>query len=338
MESALNNFLVVQKEKIKEEKSSGGIIINVSNQFDFKDTFSKKNVCYAHVIHANPDISFLKVGDKIAMNPNKGTRAAMDFEEYTIITKDQFIAKIEKDGRFVVPPNCVMIKIKKEDTESLYSKWITRDDGTKAQLFIQPEPDKDSDKRSTIYVSFGEVVQTGENVNGVNEGDIAILDYTVDNDMDNILYFDEDKNKYIVIAGNTTFHDGDKWAYGNRINPRDTLVAKSGEMDIISPLLGMIRAGKLIARRPYVFINHEDTKVSRETISGIIYSEDQFVMKRNVLSVSEESTRSFGMKEGQNIVVEDFDIFDIKLPNKDFIQCILDRDILMGVNDNTGIA
>lgn len=334
----MNDFLVVKKEIQKEERSKGGLIINVSSQFDFKDQFSKKNVCYAQVVYSNASVPFLKKGDRIVMNPLKGTRAAMYFEDYTVITKDQFIAKIEPDGRFVVPPECVMVKIRREDTESLYTKWITRHDGTKVQLFIQPEPDKDSDTRSQTFVSFGEIVQVGEAVKGVEDGDIAILDYTVDNDMDNILYYDEDKNKYIVINAVTTFHEKDEWAYATRKNPRDAKICSKGEMNKISSLLGLVRKDRLIARCPYVFVNHEKSKVERKTVSGILYVEDVFVMKRSILAASEESTRRFGMREGQTVVVEDYDVFDIKLSDGKYIQCILDNDILMGVNDNTSIS
>lgn len=337
IESSLNNFLIVKKEVIKEQRSNGGIIINVSSEFDFKDKFSKKNTCTATVINENESIPYLKSGDRIVMNPTNGSIASIDYEDFTVITKDQYIAKIEEDGRFIVPPDCVMVKIRKEDTEALYSKWITKFDGTRVQLFIQAEPDRDTDRRSKVFVSFGEIVQIGSEVKGIEVGDIGILDYTVDNELDNILYYDEDKNKYIVIGAITTFHEKDEWAYANRNNPKDAKISSKGEMDKVSSLLGLLRGDRLIARRPYVFINHLPSKVSRETIAGIVYMEDQCVMKRNILSVSDESKKRIGMSDGDTIVVEDFDIFDIKLPNGAYIQCILDVDILMKVDESTVI-
>lgn len=327
---AVNNFLVVKKEEIKEEISAGGIILNVSSQFDFGDEFSGKNVCFAEIVYDNPNIPYLKKGDRICMNPLKGTRAAMDYEDYTIITKEQYIAKVDKDGRYIVPPDSLMIKMMREDRDALFSKWIVRNDGTKVQLFLQSEPEKSSDRSSSIYISSGEIVQVGSEVKGINEGDIAILDYTVDNFTDNILYFDDEGNKFIVVDATTTFHSGDHWVYASRNNPRDTLVSKKGDLDIISPVLGIVRNEELIARQPYVFINHLSNVVKKKSTFGITYEEEEEVMERTVLSVSEKSGIKYGIKDGQIIMAKDSDVFDIKIKDY-FIQAILDQDVLLSI-------
>lgn len=326
---AINNYLVVKKEIIEEQRSEGGIILNVPSAFDFADEFTNKSICFAEVMYSNENIPFARAGERIVTNPHKGTKAAMDFEDYTVLTKEQIIAKIDKDGRFIVPENSVMIKMKKSDRESLFSKWIIRDDGSKVQLFIQSPPNKMDANRSEVFVSIGEITQIGENVKGLMEGDKAILDYTVDNFTDNVLYYDDEGDKYIVIEGTSTFHIGDTWAYANRFSPKDNLVSKKNDPDISSPLLGIIRGNKLMARQPYVFIDHRKNVIDKETFSGIIFSEREEIMERQVLSVSEESRNKYGIKEGQKIVVKDEDIFDIKLTDSK-IQCILDSDVLMG--------
>lgn len=328
---SMNEFLVVKKEVIEEERSAGGIILNISSVFDFQDKFSKKNVCKAEVIYANPSIPFLKSGERIVMNPNKGSKATMDWDEFTVITRDQYIAKIDKDGKYIVPPECIMIKIKEEDTQSLYTKWIVRNDGTKVQLFIQSEPDKNSTQRSKIFVSLAEVVQVGENVTGVEEQDIAILDYTVDNDLDNVLYYDEEKNKFIVVQATTILHKFDQWAYATRQSPRDVLVAKIGDIETFSPVLGLIRGDKLIARFPYVFLNHESTKVDKISESGILYTEEQQILERKVLSVSKESElRHSIIKEGKTVIVQDIDVFSVQLKDSK-IDCIIDSEIMASI-------
>ena len=329
---AANNYLVVKKEIIEEQRSPGGIILNVSSVFDYTEEFSKKNVCKAEVIFANPDIPFLKSGERIVMNPNKGRKAAMDWNDYTVITSDQYIAKIDKDGRYIVPPACIMIKIKEEDIQSLYTRWILRDDGTKVQLFIQPEPNKDSTQRSKIFVSLGEIMQIGSDVKGIEVGDIAILDYTVDNDMDNVLYYDENKDKFIVIIATTVLHDCDEWAYATRRSPNehDVLVSKVGDIETFSPILGLIRNDKLIARFPYVFINHLPTKVEKVSQLGITYSENEFILEREILSVSDDSKKRYGMKDGQKVLVQDCDIFSVQLKDGK-IDCIMDSDIMMSI-------
>lgn len=326
---AVNNFLIVKKERIEEKRSTGGIIID--SLFHHSEELTQKNICYAEVIYDNENIPFLKAGDRIAVNPQKGTKAVIDYEDFSVILAEQYIAKIEKDGTFIVPPNSIMIKIRKEDKEALYSKLIIRNDGTKVRLFLQAEPDDEASNRSEIFVSIGEVTQAGENIKDVQPGDIAILDYTVDNMKDNVLYFDDEENKHLVIEAITTFHESDVWVYASRKHPRDTLVAAKNEQDITSPLLGVIRGDDLISRQPYIFLNHSNSVVDKISRFGISYSEKPELTEREILAVSDISTAKFGMKKGQTIIVKDVDIFDVQLSGRK-IQAVLDVDIIMGKN------
>lgn len=326
---ASNGFIVVKKEKKKEERSKGGIILNISDMFDFKDEFSKKNIIKCEVVYDNPEIPFLKAGDTVLINPEKGTKALMDWDELTFIHKDQYIAKIDKDGKYIVPPDCVMVKINVEDRDSLYSKWIVRNDGTKVQLFIQPEPNKNSTQRSKVFVNIAEVVQVGSDVTGIKENDLAILDYTVDNDIDNVLYFDEDKNKYIVVNARTILHEYNEWAYGTRQSPRDVIVSAKGDIQTFSPILGILRSNKLIARFPHVFLEHKNTAVIKKSMFGITYTDHEDILERKVLSVSDESKKRYGIKENQLVVIKDIDMFDVKL-KEGSIQCVLDSDVILG--------
>lgn len=327
---ATNEYIVVKKEKIEEKRSNGGLILNVSDQFDFGDKFSKRNVIKCEVVYDNPDIPYVKAGDRILINPQKGSKVMMDWDELNFITKDQYIAKIEKDGTYIVPPDCVMVKIKKEDRDALYSKWIVRNDGTKVQLFIQPDYSNDTTQRSKVFVNTGEIVQIGSNVSGIEIGDTAILDYTIDNDIDNVLYFDDDKNKYVVVTGTTVLHQYDEWAYATRNSPRDVRVASKGDIKIVSPILGLLRGEKLIARFPYVFLEHLPTIVRKESkLSGIVYEEHEDILERTILSVSEESQKRFGMKNNQKVILQDMDVFTVKL-NDGQIDCVLDNDVMFG--------
>lgn len=337
---SINNFLLVKKEIKKEERSEGGIILTIPSAFDFGEQFEKRNIIHAEVMYANPKFPFLQAGDRIVLNPNKGQRVPVDYEDFTAILSDQVLAKIDSAGNYFVHPDKVMIKIKKEDSESLYAKWITRNDGSKVQLFIQPEPEQHAANRSQIFVSLGEIMQVGEKVVGqqtyVAPGDIAILDYTVDNFTDNILFYDDDGNKIIVIDGNTTYHENDEWVYASRRHPKDTLVARKGDMITVSPLLGVIRSDiYLIAIQPYVFLEHLPSVVEKVSQSGIMYSEKENIIERKVLSVSLPSRWDLMIDQGHTVVVKDVDVFDVKLKDGK-IQCVLEQDILMVKNDSTG--
>lgn len=322
-----NDYLFVKKDVIEEKKSAGGIII--SSVFHHSQDIVHKNICYATVVYDNENIPFIGKGDRIIMNPQKGTNAALEYDDYTVIKKDQFLAKIV-GGKFIVNPDSIMIKINKSDNEALYSKWIVRNDGSKVQLFLRPEPESHSITRSAVFVSMGEVVQCGSNIEGVKEGDISLLDYTVDNFVDNVLYFDEDGNKYIVIEGSTSFHEEDYIIYADRTTPKDTIVYKKGDLNVPSPLLGVIRGEELIARAPYVFVEHQDSEVSKVSNAGIMFTEKLEIMEREILSVSERSSTKYGIGKGQKVLVKDMDIFDVKTPTGT-IQCIMDCDVLMKV-------
>lgn len=324
---SINNYLLVKREEVEEKRSAGGIII--ASAFHETEQFTKRNICTAKVMYDNPYIPFVKAGDRIALNPEKGNRVPIDYEHYTVITAEQFIAKIESDGKYIVPPDSIMVKMKKEDRDALFSRWVIKNDGTKVQLFLQSEPEEHSDQRSQVFVSIGEISQVGENIKDVEPGDTAILDYTVDNFLDNILYHDDEGNKYVVIDGITTYHQNDYWIYANRRNAKDTLVYSKNDMNITSPLLGVIRNEKLISRQPYVFLEHRSNVVERRSNSGIAYSETQEIVERKVLSVSSKSKNDYGLQQGQTILVRDADIFDVQLA-KYKIQCILDSDVLMG--------
>lgn len=327
---ATNNFIAVKKEQISEAKSKGGIILNVSDQFDFGDQFSKKNVIKCEVVYDNPGIPFLKAGDRILVNPQKGSKTVIDGDEFSFITKEQYIAKIEKDGTYVVPPDCVMVKISAEDREKLYTKWVVRNDGSKVQLFIQPDYSNDVTQRSKIFVNVAEVVQIGSSVKGIEIGDTAILDYTIDNDVDNVLYYDDDKNKFIVVQATTILHQYDEWAYATRKSPRDVKVSAKGDIQTVSPILGLIRKDKLIARFPYIFLEHLPTVVKKESaLVGIVYEEHEFILERKILSVSPESEKRYGMKENQKVILQDPDMFDINL-GEGKIQAVIDNDVMLG--------
>lgn len=322
-----NDYLFVKKDVIEEKKSSGGIII--SSLFHYSQEIMNRNICYATVVYDSENLPFLKKGDRIIMNPQKGTNAALEYKDYTVIKSDQFLAKIDSEGKFLVPPGSVMVKIKKVDTESLYSKWIIRNDGTKVQLFTQPEQNSVTMRKSDVFVSIGEVLQVGSTIEDVKEGDMALLDYTVDNFIDNVLYYDEEGNKYITIDGNTTFHENSLIVSADRNHPRETIVYKCGEINAESPLLGILRDDKLIARRPYVFIEHKTNTEEKVSKSGIMFSEKKDITERKILSVSKDSTTKFGMLNGQTIIVKENDIFDVRTPNG-IIQCIMDEDIMIG--------
>lgn len=342
---ALNNFIILKKEQIEEKKTESGIVI-YSEQFE-KQEFTGRNIEYFRVVSANKKEKFLQTGDKVIINPEIGFDLDLEGQKCRVILMHQYLAKVDEDGNMIVPPRKVMVRIKKEDRESLFSKWIVKDDGQKVQLFITVDAeDKSDERRSSLFVSMGVIEGMGSEVTGIEIGDTALLDYLTDNSDDNIVQFDKNGDKLIIIDAITTFHDKDEWTYANREkvydqkknqwfpkNNRDRLVYKKGDMDEVSPLLGVISGDKLMSRQPYAFIEHLSNEISKVSSAGLLYTEKQQVFRRKLLSADSESIKKYNLNLDEEVLVKDEDVFDVKLENGQTVQCIMDSDILIAYKE-----
>lgn len=229
-----------------------------------------------------------------------------------------------------VPARKVIIRIKKEDRENIFSKIITRHDGSKTRLFLTVAPTDVTDNRNNeIYVSIGEVVLVGSEVKGVEVGDIALVDYTCDTSSELIIAIEDNGDRLYCIEGVTTFHKDDLWINASRKNPTDRPVWLKGDIDNQSPLLGIIRNDKIISRNGMCFIDHVNNKKMVVTNSGLEYEYDQKVVQHKLLAASEESIENYGLDLNREILVKEADVFSVKLPDNSYCQCVFDADILL---------
>lgn len=233
----------------------------------------------------------------------------------------------------------VLIRFTNEAKESIFSKWIQRDDGSKVQLFINVDADSGDERKMGLFVQTGIIEDFGKGyyckytgdfmpVKNLQKGDIAIVDYMLCNDESRIFYKDESGDVFWTNAI-TTYHEKEEIVYANRRTPRDTIIAKKGDIDVLSALYGVIRGDELIARPPFIFLNHEPNVIQKVTAMHIVYKEEEKVFTRKVLSCSPESTKKYVIENGDEILVRDEDIFSIKLENRK-IDCVMDMDVLMG--------
>lgn len=218
----------------------------------------------------------------------------------------------------------VFIRITKESRDSIFSKEITRDDGTKCRLWTNVEAMENDDRRATLFVQTGIVEAVADNVEGVSVGDIAIIDYKLCNMDDHIVYKDGDDVVYWLEA-ETTYHTEDLIVDANRRSARTQVAYFKGDYDSVSMLLGVLREGKIYAREPYVFLEHESNVIAKVSGAGILYSETQSHFQRRVLASSKESQENYGIFPGNTIFVHDFDIFLIQFEGKKF-DCVCDAD------------
>jgi len=207
-------------------------------------------------------------------------------------------------------PERVILKISGQNRNELFTKKYVRPDGSTYSLIVTVDEKDGYDRKSTIFVRTAEVIAVGRKVRNIEVGDIAIMDYLVDNDKSVLLGWDGE-DKYVSVYGNTTYYEKDFWAYADRKNPRDILVAKKGNIKKVAQILGVVRSGKIYANDPYVFLEYRSKK--KETQSGLQYTDTKPYAETAVISVSIDSTKRYGIEENKKTIVRYSDMFDIDL-------------------------
>ena len=218
----------------------------------------------------------------------------------------------------------IIVKIVKEQWDELFKKKIKRDDGTTVELFINVEAAESDDRRYTLNIQSGEIISVADDVSDVFPGDIALLDYSVSSANEENLIEKNDEYELRCINAITTFHEKDEIAYANRRSPKpkDQLIARKGDYNQISPLLGIIRKERIIARFPYIFLHHESNLIHKVSASGLLYEETEYVYERKVLASGDEN-----ILPGDTLVLRDHDVFPVKISDKHF-EAIFAQDIL----------
>ncbi len=223
-------------------------------------------------------------------------------------------------------PDRAILRITAKERESIYTKNYIRPDGTPFSLIVTVDEAAGFDRKATLYAKTAEVVSVGRQVKNIQAGDIAILDYKVDND-ESLLLGWENGDKYVSVRAVSTYYKEDTWAYADRRNPKDIRVTRKDGLESVSDILGCIRGDKLIANDPYVFIEHRE-QGKKKTASGIEYKDASKVAETKVLDVSLESSKKYGVEAGRTVSVKFDDLFDVELPDGKICACN-DEDILV---------
>lgn len=224
--------------------------------------------------------------------------------------------------------NRILVRISHDSREGLFSKEIINVKGEKVKLFTNvPAQDRADERISALFVQVGTVIAVSEKIEWIEIGDTAIVDYTLSNSEQHLMYSDDEGDVFWLDAV-TTYHNEDYIIEANRKNRRTQIVHGKGECDNISLLYGIVRGDKLIANDPYVFLNHESTLITKVSAAGLMFEEKQKIVEREVLAVSGSSMRRIsGLKQGVKAILDDYDNFTINLEGKK-IDCINDIDIM----------
>jgi len=227
-------------------------------------------------------------------------------------------------------PDRAILRINAKEREGIFNKKFKGDDGKMYSIIVTVDEQSGFDRKATLFVRTADVISVGRKVRNIQAGDIAILDYLVDND-ENIVLGWENGDKYVSVKAVTTYHEKEVYAYANRQqkDAKDIRVAKVGSVKMVSQIIGCIRGEKFIANDPYVFIEYRK-QGNKKTASGIEYKDTTPYAETKVLAVSQRSREEFGVEEGRNVFVKFDDLFDIEL-NEGMIAACNDEDVLLHI-------
>jgi hypothetical protein len=122
--------------------------------------------------------------------------------------------------------NKIFVRITKENRESIYTKKITRDDGTVVNLWKTiPVKDDVDERASSLTVQTGIVEEVSAAIDWIKKGDTALLNYDLANSKFNFTYKEGDDSIYFIDV-KTTYHAEDQIAYQTRKTPRPDRILK----------------------------------------------------------------------------------------------------------------
>lgn len=218
---------------------------------------------------------------------------------------------------FYPHPDRVLIKITAAQLGEMFSVWIRRNDGTKVQLFTDMPEEEGMNRRFQQNVSVGTVLAPGQNVLGMLKGDVAIIDYLVTGSDDNLVGF-HFGNKLVAVVAKTTYHIESSPPY-----PDGRRAWVTGDIDVLSPLIGYIRMGKIYACHPYVILKHENKSKMNVSEGGAIHESTDNLCTREVIAAHPGS----GYTDGDKVMLKEADLFGRMVDNKE-ISVIFETDII----------
>lgn len=215
---------------------------------------------------------------------------------------------MKQNKLFIEPaPKKILVEITLSQLDSLTSRWIIKDDGTRVKLFTEMPYDKGYDRKFMQNVSVGKVIGVGEEVTNVIVGDICIIDYLVTNDTGVLVgYFKN--NQVVCVDAESTYHTDDALPAQNG---RKAWV--KGDHDITSPILGVIRENEAIAFNPHVFIETKRPVIVKILANGKLDETPERIGTRKVISAPD----GCGINPGDEIKVKTEDIFTREIKGKE---------------------
>lgn len=215
-------------------------------------------------------------------------------------------------------PDKVLIRIPKASWNSLFSKYVKGKDGKEVELFIDIQEASGYERRFQQNTSIGKVIGVGENVTGIQCGDMAIIDYTVTGGEDCLVGY---VNEEMIVAVNaeTKYHTEDSVPNLNGMN-----TYQKGDYEEISLLYGIVRDKVAYSREPYVFLVHQNPTQMVVSENGLSKQTTHEFLTYEVMASNPNSIA----KSGDKVHVRVGDVFERILDDNRTISVIFEQDII----------
>lgn len=226
-------------------------------------------------------------------------------------------------------PNNIIVFISEEERRKLFEKPIQTVDGRTLWLVTELKADINMEKSYEQTVNVGRVRAVGAHVQGIHPDDTVLIDYIVDVSDEHVIQADA-LGKLVSVPAVTTFHNKTLLIDANRKTKHPTLVYNEGEPDVISPVIAVVRDGKVYANHPYVLMKHEkydDTFKARDEY--MIHTQEWHrgeAVERTVVAAAPQSA----CQAGERVMVEEEGLFTREI-NGDSYDIAFEQDILLGV-------
>lgn len=235
-------------------------------------------------------------------------------------------------------PNRVLVRLNDKDHQDIFQgKEINCDDGSVVRLITAVDTSPDMDRKSKLFRRTGDVLQVGRNVIGIKPGDKAILDYKVDND-ESIEIGHDGIGKLVAVLAVSEYVTEDISFDASRAIKKTTVVAKKGEIQQVSDIMGVIRDGVIHAVDPFVFLKYDPFALKHNS-SLMIYESKKEDVNLEVVSVSHISEQKFNIIKGSKIHIKEKDTFRVDITDgimEDVLLCCNDCDIKYTVVEMSG--
>ena len=333
----LRDLLLIElEEAVIEKKTNTGIILLQANSDRYQinddeslvqDLLNRPTTNKGKLLSKGRWVDDFNIGDTLIYR--KDTEVSIiewNGKKCAIVKNDNVLCSVES-GVYKANGHYVLVEITKAAREALFSKKVVTDTGEIVTLFIADDKQGSAETVEDVsrFVNCGWVLNVGNQIRNVLPGDLALISYICDNDASVIVGYNGE-DKVIAVRGLTTRHKDTKIVKGER-GREQTAWSENDYIDL-SDVYGVVRGEKVIAIEPFVFLEHESNVVMKVSKSGILHEEQEKILHRKILSVSEETQSLFRVKAGDTVVVDDFDIFDIDFAGRK-VSCMNDVDIFL---------